>query len=58
MPKLYPEDQAKVDKVLSEETYRVDRQPFRLLRLMSVLLGFLLLVTVISYFLGQYYDLL
>lgn len=56
MPKLYPEDQEKVDKVLSEPTYRVDRQPFRFLRLMAILLGFLLLVTVISYFLGQYYD--
>lgn len=56
MAKLYPEDQARVDKVLSEETYRVDREPFRFWRLMAVLMGFLVLVTLISFGLAWYYD--
>lgn len=40
MPKLYPEDQARVDEVLSKGIYRVERKPFRL----SYLIGGLMAV--------------
>jgi hypothetical protein len=35
MPELYPEDQARVDEVLSKGIYKVDRKPFRFWTLMA-----------------------
>jgi membrane protein YdbS with pleckstrin-like domain len=56
MPKLYPEDQARVDQVLSEGIYKVERKPFRFWGLMAILISMLVLITVIGYLLGVYYD--
>lgn len=56
MPELYPEDQARVDRVLSGDVYAVQRKPFRGWLLLSALIGVLLLVSVIGYFVAMYYD--
>ncbi len=48
MPKLYPEDQARVNQVLAENGNQTERQPFRLWRLMAVLVASLATVSVIS----------
>jgi len=48
MPKLYPEDQARVDQVLSEGIYKVDRQPFRFWRLLAILLFALVLISIVG----------
>lgn len=45
--RLYPEDQAKVDKFLSEGVNSVERKPFKPLRLLVILL---LIVTALSIF--------
>lgn len=56
MPELYPEDQAKVDKVLSQGIYQVERQRFRPWLLLTVLVGALGVVSIIGYFLAAAYD--
>lgn len=50
MPELYPEDQERVDRVLSEGVYRVDRRPFRGWLLLAILVGVLGVVSVAGYF--------
>lgn len=52
MPKLYPEDQERVDKVISGGVYKTDRKPFRpwvLLAWIAVVLG---LLTAASYWIA------
>lgn len=44
--RLYPEDQEKVDKFLSEGVNSVERKPFRPLRLLVILL---IIVTSLSF---------
>lgn len=56
MPELYPEDQARVDRVLSGNVYKVQRKPFRGWLLLFSLIGVLLVVSVIGYFVAMYYD--
>ncbi len=56
MPKLYPEDQARVDQVLSEGIYKVDRQPFRFWRLLAILLFALVLISIVGYLLADYFE--
>ncbi|MCR6652523.1 MAG: DUF3094 domain-containing protein [Cellvibrionaceae bacterium] len=56
MPKLYPEDQARVDQVLSEGIYKVERRPFRFWRLMAILLFILLLISIGGYLVADYFD--
>lgn len=56
MPELYPEDQARVDRVLSGGVYKVQRGPFRGWLLLGGLVGVLGLVSVIGYFVAMYYD--
>jgi hypothetical protein len=56
MPKLYPEDQARVDQVLSEGIYKVERKPFRFWGLMAILIGVLVLISVVGYGLSVYFD--
>lgn len=56
MPKLYPEDQARVDQVLSQGIYKVERKPFKFWGLLGLLLSFLVVISVIGYGLARYYD--
>lgn len=56
MPKLYPEDQARVDRVLSEGIYQVERKPFRFWGLMAILIGGLIMISVVGYVLAKYFD--
>lgn len=56
MPKLYPEDQARVDEVLSRGIYKVDRKPFRPWLLLTILIGVLCLVSIAGYFVGLAFD--
>lgn len=46
--RLYPEDQAKVDKFLSEGVNSVERKPFKPLRLLIILLIIVTSLTVLS----------
>lgn len=45
---LYPEDQAKVDKILSEGVNSVERRPFRPLRLLIALIVIVITLTALS----------
>lgn len=56
MPKLYDEDQARVDEVLAKGVYRIDRKPFSALRLLAVLAGVLLGITVVSYLIARHHG--
>lgn len=49
MPKLYPEDQARVDEVLSKGIYSVERKPFRVSYLIGGLLGVMVLLGLVSF---------
>ncbi len=56
MPKLFPEDQARVDKVLSEGIYKVERKPFRFWGLMAILIFVLVLISITGYLVAGYFD--
>lgn len=56
MPKLYQQDQDKVDAVLSRGIYRVERKPFRPWALLLVILAVLGVITVLSYGIAAYYG--
>ena len=56
MPKLFPEDQARVDKVLSEGIYKIERRPFRFWRLMALLIFVLVLISVAGYLVADYFN--
>lgn len=56
MPKLYPEDQARVDEVLNRGIYKIDRKPFRPWLLLAILIGVLGVVSVAGYFVGLAFD--
>lgn len=56
MPKLFPEDQARVNQVLSEGIYKVDRKPFRFWRLMAILIFVLVLISITGYLVAGYFD--
>lgn len=56
MPKLYPEDQARVDRVLNEGIYKVERKPFRFWLLLVILLGVLGLISLAGYLVAAYFD--
>lgn len=49
MPKLYPEDQARVDEVLSKGVYKVDRKPFSLTWLLVALAVLVVVMGLASY---------
>lgn len=49
MPKLYPEDQQKVDEYLKHSVHQVERAPFSPLKLLAVLGGILVILTGLSY---------
>lgn len=56
MPKLYPEDQARVDEVLSRGIYKEDRPPFRFFKLLGILVLSLVGISVVSYLLALHYG--
>lgn len=56
MPKLYPEDQARVDQVLSEGIYKEDRPPFRFFKLLGLLMLSLIMMSITGVLLGWYYG--
>lgn len=56
MPELYPEDQARVDRVLKQGAYKPDRQPFRPWTLMAALTGVLLFLSLVSWAIAAYYG--
>lgn len=49
MPKLYPEDQQRVDEFLASSVNDVERKPFSPLALLSVIFVSLALLTLVSY---------
>ncbi len=49
MPKLYEEDQAKVDAVLQKGVYKVDRKPFRPWMLLLIIFIVLTGITAVSF---------
>jgi hypothetical protein len=56
MPKLFPEDQARVDQVLGEGIYKVERKPFRFWGLMAILIFVLILISIAGYLVAGYFD--
>lgn len=52
-PKLSPEDQAKVDKFVSSGVNSVERQPFRPLYLLLVVVIVLTLLSGVSFWIAQ-----
>jgi len=50
--KLYPEDQAKVDKYLNRPNKRVEHKPFRPWLLLGVIVGVMTLMSLFSYYLA------
>lgn len=49
MPKLYDEDQKKVDEFVRTNVNDVERQPFKLFKLLSIIFFVLGLLTGVSY---------
>lgn len=56
MPKLYPEDQARVDEVLSKGIYSVERKPFRVSYLFGGLIGVIVVLGLASYVIAFYFG--
>lgn len=52
MPKLYEQDQAKVDDVLSKGPYKVDRKPFRPWFLLFWIFIVLFGITAVSFYIA------
>lgn len=53
MPELYPEDQERVNKVISEGMYKPDHKPFKPWTLLSVIVVALGLITVVSFWISS-----
>jgi len=53
MPELSPEDQKKVDAFISSNVNDIERAPFRPLRLLAIIFGVLVLLTVVSYLVAR-----
>ncbi len=49
MPELYPEDQKRVDEYLNRPENKVERESFKLLRLLGIVFFVLAVLTGISY---------
>lgn len=56
MPKLYEEDQQKVNDVLSRGVYRVDRKPFRPWLLLGAIFVMLGIITAASYLIATFHG--
>ena len=53
-PKLSPEDQARVDKVINGGVNAVERKPFRPFLLLSIIIGMMVAFSGLSYFIAWY----
>ena len=53
-PRLYPEDQAKVNEFVTRGVNSVERKPFRPLRLMLMLIGVVLALSLFSQWLARW----
>ena len=58
MPELYPDDQARVNEVLSKGPYKLDRKPFRPFVLLGVILGMLAVISVASYLIAYFHGII
>jgi hypothetical protein len=56
MPELYPEDQARVDQVLSHGIYNVERKSFRPWLLLAILFGVLAVISLAGYLIAVGFD--
>ena len=56
MPKLSPEDQARVDRYLSSNINEVERKPFRPLLLLGIVFLVLGLLTLVAYVLARFHG--
>lgn len=56
MPELYPEDQERVNKFLSQGVNSVERKPLRLKLLLAIIVASLGVISVMSYIVGRYFD--
>ncbi len=54
MPRLSPEDQARVDRYLSSNINDVERKPFRPLLLLAIVFLVLGLLTVVAYLFAKF----
>lgn len=52
-PKLYPEDQARVDEFVSKGINSVERRPFRVWLLLGVIFGALTVLSIVSLLLAR-----
>jgi hypothetical protein len=52
--RLYPEDQAKVDEFISKGVNSVERKPFRPMRLMLLLMGVVLGLSILSQLIARW----
>ena len=52
--RLYPEDQAKVDEFIARGVNSVDRKPFKPLRLLLILMGIVIILSVFSQLLAKW----
>lgn len=51
---LYPEDQARVDAFVKRGVNSVERKPFRPLRLLLILIGIVMALSIFSQFLARW----
>jgi len=52
--RLYPEDQAKVDEFIARGVNSVERKPFKPLRLLLILMGIVIILSVFSQLLAKW----
>lgn len=56
MPKLYPEDQQKVDRYLSASIHQVERKPFRPLLLLGVVMASMGVLTLVAWLIAKFHG--
>lgn len=54
--RLHPEDQARVDEFVRRGVNSVERKPFRPLRLLIILIGIVVALSLFSQFLAHWYG--
>ena len=53
MPELYPDDQKKVDEFIHSNVNSVERSTFKPLRLLAIIIGILVGLTLVSFWVAQ-----
>ena len=56
MPKLFPEDQEKVEQYLKASIHQVERKPFRPLILLVALFVFLAVFTALGFYIASFHG--